>query len=276
MTDSYHESVMVEEVVKHFNKFSKVIDCTLGTAGHSQALIENGIDVVGVEADPKMLEIAKRRIPGGNFVLGNFTHIDQIAKDQKMDQVDGILLDLGVSNLHLKEDNRGFSFSNPDEDLDMRLNTETQGVKASDLLNALDKTQLTKLFLSVMKFPDAKRFAQAIFDKRPVNKISDLSGIINSLPMSFKAKKINPMTLPLLALRIAVNSELENLKEVLPKAYSLLRKGGKLIVLTFHSTEDQIVENFKKKQELVLPSSEEIQKNPRSRSVKMRVITKNS
>lgn len=274
MKNDYHESVMVREVVKHFDKFAKVIDATLGTAGHAKALVDKGIDVLGIEADPKMLAIAKQRVPEGRFVLGNFVDIDKIAKQNNFKPVDGVLLDLGVSNLHLKNDNRGFSFADLDQPLDMRLNTEVQGVKASDLLNALDRTQLTNLFAVVMKYPDAKKLAEAVFAKKPIETVGQLSEIVADLPMLFKHKKVDQMTLPLLALRIAVNSELENLKEVLKKAYDLLRDGGKLVILTFHSAEDYIVLNFKKDQEMILPSFEEIARNPRSRSVRMRVVTK--
>lgn len=276
----YHESVMVNEVVDalHIKRFAKgsckVIDATLGTGGHSLALMEAGCEVLGIEADPKMLAIAKKRVPNGNFVLGNFVNIDIISGEKKFDQVDGVLLDLGVSNLHLKSDGRGFSFSDPSQILDMRLNPDLQGVRAADLLNALDKTQLTDLFSKVMKYPDAKRLAAEVVKNRPINTVDDLSKVVEVTSLLAKRKSVNQMTLPMLALRIAVNSELENLEIVLKKAYDLLKKGGKLLVLTFHSTEDRIVEGFSKNQKVVMPTEAEVFRNPRSRSVRLRVITK--
>lgn len=272
-TVTYHESVMVDEVLAqlHLNKFSKVIDATLGTGGHSHAILETGADLLGIEADPKMLEIAKSRIPNGNFALGNFSNIDKIAIQNGFSEVDGVLMDIGVSNLHLKNDNRGFSFTEADQQLDMRLNPEIQGVTAADLLNVLDKTQLTNLFARILKFNDARKLAERVFDQRPVATVGDLKRIAYGLG---KKEGLDSATLPMLALRIAVNSELENLKVGLEKAYGLLKFGGKLLVITFHSKEDEIVEKFNKNQKVILPSGEEVYKNKRARSAKLRVITK--
>lgn len=275
----YHESVMVREVIKelHIKKGSLIIDATLGTAGHSLEILKAGGDVLGIEADPKMLSIAKGRVPEGNFVLGNFNTIDRIASENGFTEVDGILFDLGVSNLHLKSDDRGFSFTERDQVLDMRLNPETQGVKAMDFLNALDKTQLTNLFLKVMKYKDAKKLALKIIDNRPVKTVGQLKDLAFGVSQK---PGLDSATLPMLALRMAVNSELENLNEVLPKAYKLLKKGGRLLVITFHSGEDEIVEGFFKskklvgKTKLILPTNEEVFRNQRARSAKLRVLEK--
>lgn len=274
---------MVNEVLKslyqdkdkesHFNKSSQIIDATLGTGGHSNAIIEKGGNVLGIEADPKILEIAKDRLKSkGKFVLGNFVDIEKIAKENKFNKVTGIIFDLGVSNIHLLDDDRGFSFSDSNQLLDMRLNPNIQGVKASDLLNALDKTQLTNLFLKVVSFDSAKKIAERIVNQRPIKTVGDLTLVIKDLPHK---RSLNPLTLPMLALRIAVNSELENLDESLPKAYDLLSKGGKLLVITFHSGEERIVKNFfQKRGEVILPSQEEIFNNPKSRSAKLYVLKK--
>jgi 16S rRNA (cytosine1402-N4)-methyltransferase len=165
---------------------------------------------------------------------------------------------------------RGFSFSDPEASLDMRLDPSTQGIKASDLLNALREDQLTDLFETTMEKGAAGWLARRVLDKRPIATVENFLEACQGL----RGKPgLNSATLPFLALRIAVNSELDNLRVVLPKAYELLEEGGKLIVISFHSGEDRVVKNFISGM-LVKPSEEEIEKNPRARSAKMRVITK--
>lgn len=273
----YHESVLVKEVIEslHLNTSSRVIDCTLGTGGHTEAILNSGAEVLGIEADPKMLAIAEKRLTGtkSKLVLGNFDNLIQIANKNGFSEIDGILFDLGVSNLHLKSDDRGFSFSDPDQDLDMRLNPEVQGVKASDLLNALDQTQLTHLFERVLSHNESKRVASRIMTLRPIFKVSELIEVLKDIPHK---EHLNPATLPMLALRIAVNSELDNLDKVIPEAISLLKKGGKLLIITFHSGEEEIVQKYMNDRvKIRIPSYEEINKNIRSRSAKLYVYTKN-
>lgn len=276
----YHESVLVKEVLEslHLNtssQNSKYIDCTLGTGGHTEAILKAGGRVLGIEADPRMLGIANERLIGTNstLVLGNFDNLERIAKDNNFEEVDGILLDLGVSNLHLKDDLRGFSFESPEQELDMRLNPETQGVKASDLLNVLDQTQLTHLFEAVLSHNEAKRIAGRIMSMRPINTVSELVEVLKDIPHK---EHLNPATLPMLALRIAVNSELDNLAKVIPTAFGLLRKGGRLLIITFHSGEEKVLEKYiDSRTKIRIPSYEEINKNKRSRSAKLYVFTKN-
>lgn len=272
MITNYHEPVMLSEVIKEIPK-GKVIDCTLGTGGHSEALIAKGCQVLGIEADPKIAEIAKGRL-GDKLViiLGNFSNIERIAKENDFDQVDGILFDLGVSNLHLKNDDRGFSFTEGEQELDMRLNPESQGVKASDLLNALNIGGLKELFEKVMNPFLASKWAKAIINNRPFKTVDDLKKI--AYQMEHKAH-LDSATLPMLALRIAVNSEYENLEVVLPKAFSLLKQGGKLLVITFHSGEEKILDNVMKTKGFVYyPTEIEVRTNPRSRSAKLHVYEK--
>ncbi len=285
--DQYHESVMINEVVEEISHIKsptdkegkklkesirpKVIDVTLGTAGHAKVLMDAGFDVLGIEIDPKILNIAKTRIPEGKFVLGNFSEIDEIAKNNNFSQVDAILMDLGVSNLHLKNDERGFSFTEVDQALDMRLNPDVQGVTAADMVNALDKTQLTNLFARIMKYPHAKEVSEKIFENRPLVTVGDLKRVVYGIAHK---PGLDAATLPMLALRVAVNSELENLKEGLNKGYELLKIGGKLLVITFHSGEDEIVRQFKKNQWERRPNEEEIYQNQKARSARLRIFTK--
>ena len=281
--DNYHESVMTREVIEklHIKKACKYIDATLGTAGHTLAIVQKGGQVLGIEADPEMLAIAERRLKdekGYKLVNGNFIDIGKIAKDNGFGQVCGILFDLGVSNLHLTDETRGFSFGNPEAELDMRLNREAQGVKASDLLNLLRRDQLIEMFTETLDPGPARWLSSKVIDfreERKFEKVSDLIEVCHGLKTG--KKKLNEATLPFLALRIAVNSELDNLKNALNTAYDLLIEGGRLIIITFHSKEEEIVnEFFGKKGEFITPSDDEINKNQRSRSAKMRVIEKES
>jgi 16S rRNA (cytosine1402-N4)-methyltransferase len=281
-TDNYHESVMTREVIEslHIKKACKYIDATLGTGGHTLAITEQGGEVLGIEADPEMLAIAEKRLentcPTPKLILGNFIDIDKIACENGYGKVSGILFDLGVSNLHLTDVSRGFSFGSPKATLDMRLNRETQGVKAADLLNVLRRDQLVDLF-NVTLGPGPSRWLSGrvinFRQDKPINTVADFLEICKGLKTG--KKMLNEATLPFLALRIAVNSELDNLQAALLKAYDLLTEGGKLVVITFHSAEDVIVkEFFGGRGEYITPSLSEIDNNQRARSAKMRVLQK--
>lgn len=281
--NNYHESVMTREVIEslHIKKACKYIDATEGTGGHTLEIISKGGSVLGIEADPEMLAIARERLentrPTPKLVLGNFIDIKKIAIENGYEKVFGILFDLGVSNLHLTDDSRGFSFGSPDAILDMRLNREAQGVKASDLLNVLRKDQLVELFTVVLDPGSSRWLSNRVInfrESRPISTVSDFLEICKGLKTG--KKTLNEATLPFLALRIAVNSELDNLRTVLPLSLDLLEEGGRLVVITFHSGEDAIVkEFFGKMGKLILPKEDEIEKNQRARSAKMRIFEKN-
>jgi 16S rRNA (cytosine1402-N4)-methyltransferase len=293
MGSNYHESVMTDEVINglHIKKSSLYIDATLGNGGHALKILELGGRVLGIDLDPAMLTIARSRlekeIEKGDckLVQGNFRSIDAIAKDNGWDMVDGILFDLGVTNLHLKDSERGFSFENPDAALDMRIDPTAQAVKASDLLNVLREDQLREMFEETLGKGAAKWIAGRVIHLRaekPISTVADLLEISEGL----KTGKfgINEATLPFLALRIAVNSELDNLKEALPKAFGLLGNGGRLIVISFHSGEDALVKDFFREKasegakaitfKPILADSAEVGVNRRARSAKMRILEK--
>ena len=288
--DNYHESVLVQEAVDglHFEKGGKYIDCTAGNGGHMKAILEKGGRVLGIDLDPKMIAITKERLgksEGYKLIQGNFTDIDKIAKDAGWLPVNGILLDLGVSNNHLKDLERGFSFGNPEAPLDMRLDPDGQGVRAADLLNVLREDQLRTMFEVTVDPGAAKWISGRVLhsrDAKPIETVGDMLEIAHG--MRNEKKGLNEATLPFLALRIAVNSELDNLKEVLPKAFNLLEKGGRLVVISFHSKEDEIVKEFFKEKSLdgaklitfkpVMSGQSEIEINRRARSAKMRILQK--
>lgn len=280
---NYHESVMTREIIEnlHVKNQAKYIDGTLGTGGHTLGIAKEGGIVLGIETDPEMLRMASERLVEENIencklVNGNFIDIDTIAKEQGFEKVSGIVFDLGVSNIHLKDNLRGFSFSNPEAELDMRLNRESQGVKGADLLNVLRNDQLEEMFMVTLD-PGPSRWLssniQAFRKEKLFETVGDFLKICEGLKTG--KKMLNEATLPFLALRIAVNSELDNLRNVLPKAYDLLEVGGRLIVITFHSKEEDIVKDFfGKNGATITPSGTEVDKNKRSRSAKMRILEK--
>ncbi len=286
----YHESVMVEEAVEglHINTLAKYIDATLGNGGHTLRILEEGGSVLGIEADKKMLEIAEIRLKDQKnvkLVQGNFTNIDEIAKRESWEPVNGILLDLGVSNIHLKNLERGFSFENSEAPLDMRLDPESQNVTGADLLNVLREDQLREMFEVTLLPGPAKWITGRVIHSRnekPIKTVGDLLEITEGLKSGKPG--LNEATLPFLAVRIAVGSELDNLKTVLPKAYKLLEKGGRLVVISFHSKEDEIVKDFFKEKSLEgaklitfkpkKAGDAEVEHNRRARSAKMRILEK--
>ncbi len=313
-----HRPVLVDEVLEalklnelaHLKPRAKFIDATLGLGGHTIKIWERGGHVLGIEADRKSLGIARKEIkkilsdqtlkrkacPVPNqtslvwgdikLVKGNFLSLDRIAKRFGFEKVNGVLFDLGISSYQLEKENRGFSFNRPSDPLDMRFDPEGQGVKASDLLRLLDRRNLLKLFGEVMDLKSARKLVRKIIETRKLKSIEKVGDFLQIIKEStIKHRNLNPATLPFLALRIAVNSELENLKKTLPKAFNLLDRGGRLVVISYHSGEDRIVKHFFKTLEEkkegkvitkkpILPKEEEIKENPRARSARLRVLEK--
>ncbi len=302
-----HKSVLANEVLDALNtqdyallnKKACFVDATVGLGGHSESFVRKGIFVVGIDADRQTLEIAEEVLSeacpttfnsreGGCFKLlhGNFSEVDTLVSRVYPENVDGVLFDLGISSLQLDRTERGFSFKDGSSPLDMRLDQKNQSVKASDLLAVLDKRKLTDLFAEVMPTGLSSFIAKAIVKKRndkPYLTVGDFLETIR--PLVRRKGKVDSATLPFLALRIAVNSELENLRKGLEGAFSILSPKGRLAVISFHSGEDRIVKNYfremSEKEEAflitkkpVVPGREELADNPRSRSAKMRVLEK--
>lgn len=284
-----HKSVMVDEAIAalHVKNQALYIDGTLGTGGHSYQILAAGGKVLGIDMDPAMIKISLERVSGKfdskDFVFekGNFTDMARISQKNSWTPVSGILLDLGVSNLHLKDEVRGFSFANPETSLDMRLDDNSQGVSAADLLNVLRGEQLTEMFMVTMEGGPARWLSARVMEFRKIKLVESVGDFLE-ICKGLKSGKtgLSEATLPFLALRIAVNSELDNLSLVLPVAYKLLEKDGRLVVISFHSGEDKIVKDFVSglgnsgKSEMVVPGLPEVYENPRARSAKMRVIIK--
>lgn len=299
MREVSHEPVLLDEVLDslHIKNQARYIDATLGAGGYTIGIIKKGGIVLGIDADPKMLAIARENIiqacptsdldsrKFNTLTLGNFTNIKRIANGAGFEKVSGIVFDLGISNIHYLGDDRGFSFSDPDAQLDMRLNKEAQAVKASDLLNSLRFDQLTALFAPITGMREARAIARSIVNRRTEKKIETVGDLLSVVSFLKRTGKVNPATKAFLALRIAVNSELDNLKEALDQSFSLLKKDGRLVVVTFHSLEQSIVSGFLKRIERdgqgkiitkvpVKPSQDEIMRNPKSRSALLNTIEK--
>lgn len=267
----------------------RFIDATLGLGGHAEAILKAGGEVLGIDQDPKSLEIARRRLSAcpGVFksVQANFSHIGEIASKEDWSNVHGILFDLGFSSFQIEDPGYGLSFTRPGP-LDMRLDPGL-GVTAGDLVNSLPESELERLFIEVGQEKRARPIARAIVRKRtvaPIKTTTELAGLIEEVSVSH-AQGIHPATKVFMALRVAVNSELRNLEEALLQVPDLLRKSGRLVIINFHSGEDRIVKTMIREKEKmgifknltakpVRPSEEEVRENPRSRSGKLRAAEK--
>lgn len=291
-----HISVLLNQSIDALNikKDGVYIDATVGAGGHSVEILKHGGKVVGIEQDEKMLEVAENNLkiacPSDKEFIGsvtlnkaNFKDIDLVASKCGITHVDGVLMDLGISSLHLDVIERGFSFRKPDQPLDMRLD-ENLGVRAADLLNSLDKKSLIKLFEDG-DVDNAYHLANKVIKRREEKLFEKVSDLLSLFP-NHQNKKTHPATKAMMALRMAVNTELQVLEEALPKAFSLLKNKGRLVVISFHSGEDRIVKNyFAKMQEgnlakiitkkPIIPTNDEIKFNKRSRSAKLRILEKN-
>lgn len=280
-----HVPVLSHEVILYLNVLpgGKYIDATVGSGGHSLEIIKKGGQVVGIDLDPQILEYASRALAGKAILKrANFKDITQVARVRGFTTVEGILFDLGVSSLQLEKAERGFSINHPGP-LDMRMDPDLQ-VRATDLVNGLNSGELMKLFSRLGQESYAKAIAKQIVEERtkhPLRTTQDLVRVVESVAGKRKTR-IHSATRVFQALRIAVNDELNNLKEALPKAVDLLSPAGRLVVISFHSLEDRIVKNFFKEradlkiltEKPVTASLKERQENPRSRSAKLRAAEK--
>lgn len=288
-----HKPVLLKEAIEFLNvkKGGKYIDATLGAGGHGEAILGRGGVLLGIDQDPDAIEAARGKLKVKSdkhsltlrdklkIVHGNFRDIEKIARENNFLDVDGVLFDLGMSSMQIEKSGRGFSFTR-DEILDMRMDPENQGVTAADLINSLPKIKLYELFNSVITKNLARRLAGAIISARPLNTTAELVNLANMIMP--KTGKTHPATTMFMALRMAVNSEIENLELGLQGSLETLASGGRLAVISFHSGEDRIVKEYlvtKQKagslkilnREIITPTDEEIYHNPRSRSAKLRV-----
>jgi len=290
-----HISVMPQEALEllRLPQGGVAVDGTLGLAGHAllmaQALGSHG-HLIGIDRDNASLRQAEKKLSSLSLKIdllkGSFSRLDEILARLKVSAVDGILLDLGISSFQLDDEARGFAFKN-DGPLDMRMDAESKGVSAADLVNGLKEDQLEKIISEFGEERFARRIAAAVVMQRARAKITTTKSladiILRALPKGYTRGRIHPATRTFQALRIAVNEELEELSLGLEVCFRMLKKGGRLCVISFHSLEDRLVKNkFKSwgislegiiltKRPLVA-SPEECAANPRSRSAKMRAV----
>ncbi len=282
----FHTPVLLQEVVDNLKikRGGQYIDATVGGGGHAAAILKLGGKLLGIDCDPEAIKAARKSLASAcpttfwRLARGNFKNLEQIAAANGFSQVDGILLDLGVSSHQLETAERGFSF-NLNGPLDMRMDPEL-AVTAADLVNGLNKGELTALFKKFSDEPRAGLIAEAIVKARrqaPIKTGAQLASVVG-----VRQGNRHPATRVFQALRMAVNDELNNLNQVLPQAVSLLRPGGRLAVISFHSGEDRLVKNFLKDQKIagnlmminkkpLMATPAETAANPRSRSAKLRV-----
>jgi len=286
-----HTPVLQEETIEALavQPGGRYIDCTLGTGGHAAAILEHsspGGQLLGIDADPGAMKAARSRLEAysGSTVLvnQNFINLKDICNKYHFFPVHGILFDLGLSSLQLNGNGRGFSFRH-DSPLDMRLNPHQQ-VTAADIVNTLSETELARVIKTFGEESRSKRIAQYIVRQRPIKTTFELAEIVEQATGGRRGR-IHPATRTFLALRIAVNQELENLRATLEQAVELLGLGGRLVVISYHSLEDRIVKQFTHQEasgdnprlklvnkKVITPSLAEIQFNPRSRSAKLRAV----
>ncbi len=303
----FHIPVMLREVIASLNcrAGGVYVDCTVGGGGHAEAILRssapNGV-LIGIDTDEEALEeAAKRLAPFENravLVKGNFADMDTILSEMNIGKADGIFLDLGVSSHQLDTAYRGFSFT-LDAPLDMRMD-RSRGSSAYDLVQTLPEGELENIIRKYGEERMARRIARSIVQNRnfaPIKTTADLAAVvIRAFPPEARRQKIHPATRTFQALRIAVNDELTGLNRAIAGGMERLGPGGRFSVISFHSLEDRIVKSAFHMGEKgctcppdlpvcacgrtprlkvitrkpILPGEEEISRNPRSRSAKLR------
>jgi 16S rRNA (cytosine1402-N4)-methyltransferase len=302
-----HVSVLLNECIEALDikENGIYVDCTLGGAGHSSQiaahLSKEGM-LIGIDQDKDALSAAKKRLENFEnvkYVHNNFYNIDSILAELNVEKVDGILADLGVSSYQLDEASRGFSYMQ-DAPLDMRMNRDND-FSAYEIVNNYTEDELYKIIKDYGEERFAKRIANFIVNRRPVETTFELVDIIKAaIPARMRRDGPHPAKRTFQAIRIEVNSELKILNKTIEDGVNRLNKGGRMAIITFHSLEDRIVKlKFRElenpctcprefpvcvcgKKPLVkviskkgiAPTEKEVEENPRSRSAKLRIIEK--
>jgi 16S rRNA (cytosine1402-N4)-methyltransferase len=281
----YHRPVLVKEVLNWLKvgRGKVFVDGTLGLGGHSLAILEASSPdgkLYAFEWNEDSFKIASQKLkPYSNRIrlfLANFTQISEILKKEGV-LAEGVLLDLGLSSFLIEGSGRGFTFQK-DEPLDMRMSYFATSLTAKDILNTYPYEKLVMVFKRG-EVPKAEKFAKFILEKRKKEKFETTFQLVSAVEEFYKIKKIDLLAVVFQSLRIEVNRELENLEEALKTIPEILKPGGRLAVISFHSLEDRIVKHFLKGEprlkvltkKPVVPKAEEIKENPRARSAKMRV-----
>ena len=286
-----HKSVLVNEVLEYLDpKPGKVfLDVTFGTGGHTRMLLESDptCTVIAMDWDERALEVYGQPLVEEfgdrlRLVWGNFSLLYKIAKRENIPKVDGILADFGTSQIHIFE-RPGFSFK-IDTPLDMRMSPPHQKTTAEHVLNKATEKSLADIFWHLGQERHARKVAHAIVQERFKKKFKttrDLAQLVERIVPASVNRKIHPATRVFQALRIYVNKELDNISAFLPMSLSMLKPGGWLVCISFHSLEDRLVKDFFKERaglnqikiltpKVVMATPEEAQENPSSRSARLR------
>lgn len=292
-----HIPVLQNEIIEYLKPKpnENFIDCTIGEGGHALAILKKtapGGKVLGIDWDEKQIENCQRNLkPFENRLIlacDSYSRLKEAVTKTNFTKIAGILFDLGMSSWHLEDSGRGFTFKK-NELLDMRYN-QNSSLNAKYVLNHWPREEIEKILKIYGEEKFAKRIAKEIAKERMRKKIETTFQLVeiirNATPQWYHRQKIHFATRTFQAIRIAVNDEIENLKKALPQALEVLKKKGRLAIISFHSLEDGVVKNFfrnkEKEGELkilikkpVLPTLSEIKYNRRSRSAKLRVAQKN-
>ncbi len=294
-----HVPVLLKEAIDFLavRRGGTYIDATVGLGGHSLEIARRlGAPghLIGFDKDPAALEIARGKLKGvlgpSSLVVGQSDWPEitllqrsfaEIANDQRHGTYDGILADLGVSSLQLNDAARGFSFQ-AEGVLDMRMNPQEERT-AEQVVNQVDEVTLANLIYEFGEERRSRRIARAIVRSRPISTTAQLAAVISAAarPMNQAERRIHPATRTFQALRIFVNHELDDLRELLKAAPQVLKPGGRLVVISFHSLEDRMVKDAMREaakqgeyklltKKPVIAEEEEIDRNPRARSAKLR------
>ncbi len=281
-TITQHVPVLYQEALDLLNvqPGQVYVDATLGGAGHTQGILERGGLVIGLDQDPEAVERAKAlNHPNLRVYQANFRNLLEVLKEAGVEKVAGILADLGVSSFHLEDPGRGFSYQK-EGPLDMRMGTE--GPTAEEVVNTLPLEELYRLLRDLGEEKQAHRIAKAIVEVRRKARIRTTTELAEIVRRAVGFRKAgHPARKTFQALRMYVNDELGALEAFLRQAEEALAPGGRLVVITFHSLEDRLVKRFLKESGLkvltkkpIAPSPEEVAKNSRSRSAKLRAAEK--
>ena len=307
-TEAGHVPVLLKEAIDFLDikRGGTYIDATVGLGGHSYEIAKRlGAPghLIGFDKDPAALEIARRRLKpalgSGLLGLGKTEELStpgkqpdwptielrhgsfaDLAKDQGPGAKDGLLADLGVSSLQFGDPARGFSFQ-AEGPLDMRMNPQAE-LTAEQVVNHFDERELADVIYEFGEERRSRRIARAIVRSRPIRSTAHLAGVISAAARPMKHERIHPATRTFQALRIFVNRELDDLRALLGAAPQLLKPGGRIVIISFHSLEDRIVKDAFREgvkqghyrlltKKPVVPGEEEVERNPRSRSAKLRV-----
>lgn len=294
-----HKTVLLHEAIDGLDiKNGDIfVDGTLGGGGHSEEVAKrfgDSVVMIGIDLDPEAISRATARLSSLNsnvkYLQGSFRNIDTLLNSVGVTKVNKILLDIGLSSNQFEDSGRGFSFQK-DEPLIMSFKKELkpEDLTAKEIVNTWELENIATILSAYGEEQFSWKIAKAIVARReikPIETTTDLVEIIKiATPKWYHHKKIHPATKTFQALRITVNDEIESLKDGVIKGFELLEKDGRLAVISFHSIEDRIVKNFYKEKvdegvgkiltkKPIIPTETEIKENPRSRSAKLRIITK--